>query len=98
MSSNIAEERIQKESQGLDIQAIRMDFPILSQHVHGKPLVYLDNGATSQKPTQVIEAIGHYYGDYNSNVHRGVHSLSEKATIAYEGARENYVHLLMLDL
>jgi cysteine desulfurase/selenocysteine lyase len=87
MTSNSAE-KIQKESHGLDIQALRMDFPILSQQVHGKPLVYLDNGATSQKPIQVIETIDHYYGDYNSNVHRGVHTLSEKATLAYEGSRE----------
>jgi cysteine desulfurase/selenocysteine lyase len=87
MSDNTAP-LINNKSSEFDIEAIRMDFPILSQQIHGKPLVYLDNGATSQKPSSVIETIDHYYGDYNSNVHRGVHSLSEKATIAYEGSRE----------
>uniref|UniRef100_A0A832DUT6 Cysteine desulfurase n=1 Tax=candidate division WWE3 bacterium TaxID=2053526 RepID=A0A832DUT6_UNCKA len=71
----------------MDVQRIRSDFPILSQKVHGKPLVYLDNAATSQKPAEVIEAISTYYREYNSNVHRGVHALAEKATQAYEDAR-----------
>ncbi len=65
----------------------RKDFPILEQVVNGKPLVYLDNAATSQKPVQVIEALDDYYRTYNANVHRGLHTLSEKATAAYEGAR-----------
>jgi cysteine desulfurase/selenocysteine lyase len=71
-----------------DVQAVRADFPILDQEVHGRPLVYLDNAATSQKPRQVLAAIQHYYEHDNSNVHRGVHTLSERATEAYEGARE----------
>ena len=71
----------------LDIQKIRADFPILHQQVHGKPLVYLDNGATSQKPRAVIDALVHYYERDNSNVHRGLHALSMRATDAYEGAR-----------
>ncbi|HYW92740.1 MAG TPA: cysteine desulfurase [Gammaproteobacteria bacterium] len=71
----------------LDVAAVRGDFPILHQHVQGKPLVYLDNAATSQKPEAVIEAVARYYGEYNSNIHRGVHTLSERATEAYEGAR-----------
>jgi len=71
----------------LEIEKIRADFPILAQQVHGKPLAYLDNAATTQKPTQVIEAIGQYYREYNANVHRGVHSLSEKATAAFEATR-----------
>jgi cysteine desulfurase / selenocysteine lyase len=66
----------------------RRDFPILKQQVHGKPLVYLDNAATSQKPQAVIDAASDYYQRYNSNVHRGVHQLSEMATAAYESARE----------
>lgn len=66
---------------------VRDEFPILSQEVHGKPLVYLDNAATSQKPRAVIEAIARYYEEDNSNVHRGVHTLSERATFAYERAR-----------
>ena len=66
----------------------RRDFPILEQTVRGKPLVYLDNAATAQKPRRVIEALDEYYRDYNSNIHRGVHTLSETATEAYEGARE----------
>ncbi len=66
---------------------IRADFPILHQQVNGKPLVYLDNGATSQKPRAVIDALVHYYERDNSNVHRGLHALSMRATDAYEGAR-----------
>ena len=70
-----------------DVRAIRNDFPILAREVHGKPLVYLDNAATSQKPRAVIEALRDYYEQDNSNVHRGVHTLSERATAAYEGTR-----------
>ena len=66
---------------------VRADFPILHQQVNGKPLVYLDNGATSQKPRAVIDALVHYYERDNSNVHRGLHALSMRATDAYEGAR-----------
>jgi len=71
----------------MDIRAIRNDFPILSQQVYGKPLAYLDNAATTQKPQCVIDALQHYYEHDNANVHRGVHALSERATAAYEGAR-----------
>ena len=71
-----------------DVEQVRKDFPILAQKVHGKLLVYLDNGATSQKPRAVIEALNHYYAEQNSNIHRGVHHLSERATAAYEAARE----------
>jgi len=70
-----------------DIQKIRADFPILSQKVNGKPLVYFDNGATSQKPQVVINAISKYYAEINANIHRGVHSLSQLATDAYEASR-----------
>lgn len=66
---------------------VRADFPVLHQQVNGKPLVYLDNGATSQKPRSVIDALVHYYERDNSNVHRGLHALSMRATDAYEGAR-----------
>jgi len=72
----------------LDVGKLRGDFPALDQTVHGKPLVYLDNGATTQKPRAVIDAVSHYYSRDNSNVHRGVHELSERATASYEGARE----------
>ena len=71
----------------LDIQKVRADFPILSQKVNGKPLVYFDNGATSQKPQVVIDAISTYYREYNANIHRGVHTLSQLATDAYEVSR-----------
>ncbi len=71
----------------LDVKKIREDFPILQQRVQGKPLVYLDNAATSQKPQVVIDTINRYYTTDNSNIHRGVHSLSERATQAYEDAR-----------
>ena len=69
------------------LEEIRAEFPILSREVHGKPLAYLDNGATSQKPLAVIEAMDRFYREHNANVHRGVHTLSEEATAAYEGAR-----------
>jgi len=72
----------------LDIQAIRKDFPILQREVNGKPLVYLDNAATSQTPQQVIDCIVDYYQNYNANIHRGVHTLSQEATDAYETARQ----------
>jgi cysteine desulfurase/selenocysteine lyase len=71
----------------LDPHALRSDFPILDERPHGKPLVYLDSAATSQKPTAVIEAMDRYYREYNANVHRGIYEISEKATAAYEGAR-----------
>jgi cysteine desulfurase/selenocysteine lyase len=70
-----------------DVARIREDFPILKAKVHGKPLVYFDNGATSQKPQAVIDALNHYYSSENANIHRGVHFLSEQATAAYEAAR-----------
>jgi len=76
------------ESHALDVEAIRKDFPILSTHVHGYPLVYLDNAATTQKPESVLHAMDDYYHTINSNVHRGVHHLSQLATEAYEGARQ----------
>ncbi|EJB1033608.1 cysteine desulfurase [Listeria monocytogenes] len=71
----------------IDIQKIRADFPILAQEINEKPLAYLDNAATSQKPKQVIEALTHYYEFDNANVHRGVHTLAARATDAYEAAR-----------
>jgi len=70
-----------------DVEAIRTDFPILDQLVHGHPLAYLDNAASSQKPLQVVEAMAAYYRHDHANVHRGVHSLSQRATIAFEAAR-----------
>jgi cysteine desulfurase/selenocysteine lyase len=74
-------------SRGYDVEKIRRDFPVLHQFVNGKPLVYLDNAATTQKPLAVIEALDHYYRRDNSNIHRGVHTLSERATQEYENAR-----------
>src|SRR5207244_6130253 len=71
-----------------DEKKIRMDFPVLSQTVNGKPLVYLDNGASSQVPQLVIDRGAKYLAEEHSNVHRGVHYLSQKATTAYEAARE----------
>jgi cysteine desulfurase/selenocysteine lyase len=71
-----------------DVERLRADFPILRRHARGRPLVYLDNAATTQKPQRVIDALTHYYTGINANVHRGVHELSELATEAYEAARE----------
>ena len=70
-----------------DVEAIRKDFPILNREVNGKPLIYFDNAATSQTPQQVIDVIVNYYSNYNANIHRGVHALSQEATDAYELAR-----------
>lgn len=77
-----------RSATALDVAAIRRDFPILHQTINGKPLVYLDNAASSQRPKSVIEAISRYYEHDHANVHRGVHTLSQRATDAYEGARE----------
>jgi cysteine desulfurase/selenocysteine lyase len=82
MSANL------RPATGFDVEAIRRDFPILHQQVNGKPLVYLDNAASSQHPRSVIEAISAYYERDHANVHRGVHALSQRATDAFEGARE----------
>jgi cysteine desulfurase/selenocysteine lyase len=71
-----------------DIEKIRGDFPILERRVHGKTLVYLDNAATTQKPRSVIDALVHYYEHYNANIHRGLHTLAEEATLAYEATRQ----------
>ena len=79
----------------LDVEVLRKDFSILDQIVNDEPLVYLDNAATTQKPTQVLEAIAAYYAKDNANVHRGVHTLAERATAAYEAARErvrSFIH------
>ena len=79
----------------LDVEAVRKDFPILNQIVNDEPLVYLDNAATTQKPRQVLRAITDYYENDNANVHRGVHTLAERATAAYEAARErarSFIH------
>ena len=72
----------------LDVAALREEFPILAREVHGKPLVYLDNAATSQTPRRVMAALEDYYGCYNANIHRGLHTLADEATAAFEGTRE----------
>jgi cysteine desulfurase/selenocysteine lyase len=78
----------------LDVERIRKDFPILSQKVHGKPVVYLDNAATSQKPRQVIDAMSRVYEEHNANIHRGVYEFSEKTTALFEGARAKVAKLI----
>ena len=79
---------------GYDVERIRQDFPVLDQQVHGKQLVYLDNAATSQKPTAVIDSLVEYYQNDNANIHRGVHTLSERATLSYENARKTVQQFL----
>lgn len=79
--------KLEKTFRNFNVDEVRKDFPILERLVNGKPLVYLDNAATSQKPRNVIDAISHYYTHENANIHRGLHFLSELATEAYEGAR-----------
>ena len=83
-----ADRPLQRGSNLFDVERVRAEFPILGQEVNGHPLVYLDNGATSQKPRRVIDAIRCYYESDNANVHRGLHALSERATNACEGARD----------
>ena len=77
-----------EEVDTLNSEEIKKDFPVLHQKVNGHDLVWLDNGATTQKPVQVIDKISHYYKNYNSNIHRGAHTLAARATDAYEEARE----------
>ncbi|MEO0796983.1 MAG: cysteine desulfurase [Verrucomicrobiota bacterium] len=79
---------------GWDVEAIRADFPILGQSVNGRPLVYLDNAATSQKPLAVIERLDRYYRTENANIHRGVHALSQEATSAYEESRQSIARFI----
>jgi len=78
----------------MDVLKIRGDFPILSQKIHGKDLVYLDNAATTQKPQQVLDAMNYMYTKINANIHRGVHFLSEESTTAHEDARKNIAHFI----
>jgi len=77
-----------------DVHQLRQEFPVLHQEVNGKYLAYLDNAATSQKPKKVLETVGKYYREDNANVHRGIHELSRRATLAYEGARERVAEWL----
>jgi len=85
---------VQSRDGRFDVEALRRDFPILRQQVHGKPLVYLDNAATAQKPRAVIDRLKRYYEQENANIHRGVHCLSERATEEYESARKRIQHFL----
>jgi len=82
------------QTRALNAEAVRADFPILSRRVNGKPLVYLDSAATSQKPAAVIDAMNDYYRRYNANPHRGVYAISEEATAAYEGARQRVARFI----
>src|SRR5580698_243113 len=85
---------ISLSSQPFDVQAIRRDFPILQERVHGKPLIWLDNAATTQKPQSVIDRLSHFYSHENSNIHRAAHELAARATDAYEDARNKVAHFL----
>ena len=78
----------------IHIEEVRSQFPILDQEINGKPLVYLDNGASSQKPSRVIESLKHYYENDHANVHRGVHTLSQRATDAFEAVRKQVQQLI----
>ena len=80
--------------EAFDVQVIRQDFPILHQQIHGKPLIWLDNASTTQKPQSVIDTVSYFYERYNSNIHRGVHTLAARATYAYEAAREKVQRFL----
>src|SRR5881397_1363686 len=83
-----------KKTSEYDVMQVRADFPILRREINGRPLVYLDNAATSQKPVQVIEALDRFYSQYNANVYRGVYRISEEATVAYEDARRKIAQLI----
>lgn len=87
MSHSVIEKPLARANAPFDVAALREEFPVLSREVHGKPLVYLDNAATSQTPRQVIEVFGDYYSRYNANIHRGLHTLADEATAAFEGTR-----------
>src|SRR5579884_2250849 len=78
----------------LDVDGLRRDFPILSRQIHGHPLVYLDNAATTQKPVQVLRSLIDFYEQHNANVHRGVHTLSQEATDLYEAVRGTVARFL----
>jgi cysteine desulfurase/selenocysteine lyase len=82
---------------GLDVETVRRDFPILARRVHGRPLVYLDSAASSQKPLQVLDAVRHYYQTSHANIHRGVYALSEEATLAYEQAHARVAQFIHAD-
>ena len=90
----VAEDRARVHSDFFDVDRVRSDFPILKRKIRGKPLVYLDNAATTQKPQCVIDAVSNVYRNSNANIHRGVHYLSEKATELYEGSRERIRYFL----
>jgi len=92
--SEVLSPETRRPKTSLDIARIREDFPILGQKVNGRPLVYLDNAATSQKPRQVIEAISHFYSEDYSNIHRGVHTLSQRSTQSYEAVRTKVQKLI----
>src|SRR3954470_17227164 len=77
-----------------DVNQIRGDFPILNRQVHGKPLIYLDSAATSQKPQAVIDAITRFYAEHNANIHRGIHALAEEATVQYERTRQHVARFI----
>ena len=94
LESVVLEKPVSTPTTGFDVERIREDFPILQTRVHGNPLVYLDNAATSQKPQAVIDAISDYYSGENANIHRGVHYLSELATRKYEETREKVKDLI----
>ena len=83
-----------KKAMALNVTKVRADFPILKRKIDGRPLVYLDSAATSQKPNAVIDAISRYYREYNANVHRGIYRLSEEATIAFEQSREKFTRFI----
>src|ERR1700691_3657410 len=83
-----------RRNPALDVDSVRRQFPILSRKIHGKPLVYFDNAATTQKPRVVIDALRQYYESENANIHRGVHTLSREATEAYEQARKKIARFI----
>src|SRR5687767_3707373 len=88
---------IEKE---LDVYAIRQQFPVLNREIKGRPLVYFDNAATTQKPQMVIDALVNYYTGYNANIHRGIHTLAEEATAAFEATRDaagEFIHATSRD-
>ncbi|WP_249977677.1 cysteine desulfurase [Vreelandella olivaria] len=87
MPHTVIEKPLARSSAPYDVAAVREDFPVLRREVHGKPLIYLDNAATSQTPRQVIEVFSDYYSRYNANIHRGLHTLADEATAAFEGTR-----------
>src|SRR5512143_278949 len=90
----MSERALHVATSSLDVEAVRADFPILGRKIHGHPLAYLDNAASTQRPRQVVEAMDRYYLEYNANIHRAIHTLGYESTVAYEEAHKKVARFI----